>query len=98
MVNEFNPTNEQLREILVICQNLFNYYNRNPNDNHHNIAQLYEILFANNKIIDIQLYLDYINWLTDQQMISFDENNDLIMNRDLARGLVRRIEWMIHNP
>ena len=98
MANVFNPSIEQLREILGICQNVFNHYNRNPNDNHHNIAQLYDILFGDNRIINIQLYLDYINWLTDQQMISFDENNDLIMNRDLARSLVRHIEWMINNP
>ncbi len=98
MANVFNPTVEQLREILGICQNLFNYYDKNPNDNHHNIGQLYDILFGNNRRVDIQLYLNYINWLTDQQMILFDENNDLIMDRDLARGLVKVIEWMINNP
>ncbi len=98
MANVFNPTIEQLREILVICQNLFNYYDKKFNDNRHNIGELYDILFGNSKSMGPQLYLNYINWLTDHQMISFDENNDLIMNKDLARVLVSRIEWMINNP
>ncbi|HEY6537204.1 MAG TPA: hypothetical protein VIY08_15630 [Candidatus Nitrosocosmicus sp.] len=98
MAIAFNPTLEQLREILVICQKLFNYYDKKSNDSHHDIGQLYDILFGNSKSIGPQVYLNYINWLTDQKMISFDENNDLIMNKDQARVLVSRIQWMINNP
>ncbi|MGN6347166.1 MAG: hypothetical protein ACTHME_05630 [Candidatus Nitrosocosmicus sp.] len=64
MANEFNLTIEQLRELLVICQSLFNYYNKKSNDSRHNIGQLYDILFGNSKSIGPQLYLNYINWLT----------------------------------